>query len=96
MIVHAGGSDGKGLAAYEAATGEPAWFAAAEGLSYGSPHLATIDGVTQVLILTGDGATSIDPGSGEVLWEYAWPLSGAARIVQPWRYSILHVGLYWA
>jgi outer membrane protein assembly factor BamB len=84
VIVHAGGPDGKAVVAYDRLSGEPRWFAPAGTVSYSSPHLAMIDGVAQVLILTGDGATSIDPLNGTVLWEYSWPLAGGARIVQPW------------
>jgi outer membrane protein assembly factor BamB len=83
VVVYAGGPDGKGVVAYDAASGEPRWFAPTGRVSYSSPHLATIDGVRQVLILTDAGATSLAPASGAVLWEYAWPLEGMARIVQP-------------
>jgi len=83
VIVYAGGADGKGVAAYDAANGEPSWFAPAGAPSYSSPHRATIDGVEQVLMLTGGGATSLEPLTGRVLWDYAWPLDGAARVVQP-------------
>ena len=40
----------------------------------------TIDGVVQVLLLNGAGATSVAPADGTLLWEHPWPGSG---IVQP-------------
>ena len=40
--------------------------------SYSSPHLVTIDGVAQVLLLSGAGATSVAPADGTLLWEHAW------------------------
>jgi outer membrane protein assembly factor BamB len=69
------------LVAYDIATGEPRWFGPDGGDSYSSPHLLTIDGITQILLLSGSGATSIAPSEGTLLWEYSWP--GDSRIVQP-------------
>jgi len=76
VIVYAGA-----LVAYDLATGDPRWFGPARGVSYSSPHLVTIDGVEQVLLLSGKGAISVAPADGTLLWEHSWP--GAARIVQP-------------
>jgi outer membrane protein assembly factor BamB len=76
VIVAAGGK----LAAYNVATGTPRWSGPGSGLSYSSPHLATIDGVAQVLFMSGPGTTSVSPATGKVLWEHAW--AGGA-IVQP-------------
>jgi outer membrane protein assembly factor BamB len=69
------------LIAYDLATGNPRWQARAGGGGYSSPHLFTIGGVTQVLLLTGHGATSVAPADGKLLWEY--PLPSGMRIVQP-------------
>ena len=52
------------------------------GGSYSSPHWATIDGVPQVLLLSGSGAVSVAPADGALLWEHEWPIDGAT-IVQP-------------
>ncbi len=76
VIVAAGGK----LAAYDVATGAPRWTGGGGGFSYSSPHLATIDGVEQVVFMSGPGTTGIAPATGKVLWQYAW--SGGA-IVQP-------------
>jgi hypothetical protein len=68
------------LAAYDLATGNPRWYARTKGGSYSSPHLATIDGVSQVLMLNGSGVTSVSPADGKVLWDHAWP---GSTILQP-------------
>ena len=68
------------LAAYDFATGDPRWFGPADGGSYSSPHLLEIDGIRQVLLMSGAGATSVAPADGKVLWQHAW--KGSA-IVQP-------------
>jgi outer membrane protein assembly factor BamB len=75
VIVHAGK-----LVAYELATGNPRWFGPAKRGSYSSPHLLTIDGVPQILLLNHAGATSLAPVDGKLLWEHPWPGLG---IVQP-------------
>jgi outer membrane protein assembly factor BamB len=69
------------LAAYEAATGKPRWFHQTSGGGYSSPHVATIDGVAQIVLLSGGGATGVAPADGTRLWEHTW--ESGASIVQP-------------
>jgi outer membrane protein assembly factor BamB len=68
------------LVAYDAATGEPRWYGPEGGVSYSSPHRVTIDGVAQILLLSGAGVTSFAPADGKRLWEHAWR---GFPIVQP-------------
>jgi outer membrane protein assembly factor BamB len=68
------------LMAYDAATGEPRWQGPRGKISYSSPHLATLDGVRQVLQLHGGGLTGVAPEDGRVLWQHAWD---GYPIVQP-------------
>jgi outer membrane protein assembly factor BamB len=68
------------LAAYDASTGKPRWFGPKEGGGYSSPHLVTIDGVQQVVLVNGPGVIGVNPADGTVLWKYDW--SGDS-IVQP-------------
>jgi outer membrane protein assembly factor BamB len=70
------------LAAYDLATGNPRWTAQTGGGSYSSPHLTTIGGVPQVLLLSGAGVTSVAPADGTQLWRHGW--EGGA-ILQPAR-----------
>ncbi|HEX6323605.1 MAG TPA: PQQ-binding-like beta-propeller repeat protein [Vicinamibacterales bacterium] len=77
VIVAASGT----LAAYDIATGEPRWVGPKQRGSYSSPHLATIGGVEQVLILTGSGAAAVNPADGTLLWEDTY--EGGTPIVQP-------------
>lgn len=69
------------LAAYDLATGVPRWSSPNGGNSYSSPHLLTIDGVEQILLMSNVGATSFAPDDGKLLWKYSW--EGEGRIVQP-------------
>jgi outer membrane protein assembly factor BamB len=75
VIVAAAGQ----LVAYDLATGDKRWSGEADG-GYSSPHLATIGGVPQVLLMRNAGATSVRPTDGRVLWEHAW---SGSPIVQP-------------
>ncbi len=68
------------LVAYELDTGNPRWFVPDSGDGYSSPQLLTIDGVTQILQLSGDGLTSVTPGDGTLLWQHSW---SGYPIVQP-------------
>jgi hypothetical protein len=78
VIVAASGK----LVAYDVATGEPRWYGPDGGPSYSSPHLLTIDGVPQILLLSAAGATSVAPADGTLLWEHPWK---GYPIVQPAR-----------
>jgi outer membrane protein assembly factor BamB len=61
------------LAAYRRGTGELRWRGPDGGESYSSPHLLTLGGVSQVLLLNKAGATSVAPADGAVLWKHSWP-----------------------
>jgi len=76
VIVAAAGK----LVGYDITTGKLRWLGPAHGGGYSSPHRAVIDGVTQILLLSAAGATSVAPSTGAVLWEHAWD---GMTIVQP-------------
>jgi len=76
VIVAAAGK----LVAYDLNSGKPRWFGPDGGVSYSSPRLATIDGVSQILLLSEIGVISVAPADGTLLWKY--PLAGFP-IVQP-------------
>jgi outer membrane protein assembly factor BamB len=76
VIIATGGR----LVAYDLAAGKLRWMGPAGGGGYSSPHLATIGGVKQILLLDGEGAISVAPATGNQLWKHAWPSDG---IVQP-------------
>ena len=78
VIVAASGT----LAAYDRTSGDRRWIGRRQLGSYSSPHRATIDGVLQVLLLTGSGAVAYAPANGAVLWEHEWQ-TGGTTIVQP-------------
>jgi len=78
IVVAASGT----LAAYDPATGHLRWVGPHQPGSYSSPHRVTIDGVEQILLLSGSGAASVSPATGALLWQYEWK-TGGPTIVQP-------------
>jgi len=69
------------LAAYDGENGKLKWSCPDGGNSYSSPHSITIDGVSQILLMSGSGAVSVEPADGKTLWKYDWPVGD--RILQP-------------
>jgi outer membrane protein assembly factor BamB len=69
------------LAAYDAATGNPRWTRPTAGGGYSSPHLATLDGVAQIVLSSGGAVTSVSPADGSILWQHKW--QPGDNIVQP-------------
>ncbi len=64
------------LVAYDLGTGNPRWLGPTGGGSYSSPHLLTIDGVAQVVLLSGTGASSFALADGNLLWKHEWTGGG--------------------
>lgn len=76
VIVAASGQ----LVAYYTTNGNRRWLGPAGGGSYSSPHLVTIDGVPQVLLMSGSRAISLAIADGKQLWQHDWSVNS---IVQP-------------
>jgi outer membrane protein assembly factor BamB len=68
------------LAGYDLATGNLRWSSRTGGGGYSSPHLVTIDGVPQIVLQSGGGATAVAPADGATLWQLSWE---GISIVQP-------------
>jgi outer membrane protein assembly factor BamB len=72
------------LVAYEIKTGRPLWTAQSGGGSYGSPQLMTIDGIPQIVLLSGGGVTGFAPADGAKLWNHLW---SGSPMLQPTQIS---------
>lgn len=77
LIVAASGR----LVAYDLATGDPRWTRATGGGGYSSPHVATIGGVRQIILLSGGGVTGLAVSDGAVLWQHN--VGDNVGIIQP-------------
>jgi outer membrane protein assembly factor BamB len=76
VIVATGGV----MAAYDASSGARRWIGPAGEDGYTSPHLLTIDGVRQIVHMSGTGLTSVTPADGKALWQHPWK---GYPVVQP-------------
>lgn len=68
------------MVAYDAASGARRWIGPAGEDGYTSPHLLTIEGVSQVVHMSGTGLSSVTPADGKLLWQHPWK---GYPVVQP-------------
>lgn len=68
VIVHVGGHDEGALTAFDVATGQVRWRWAGDGPAYGSPLVATLDGVRQVVTFTQENFVGVAIDRGTLLW----------------------------
>ena len=69
--------------AYRQLDGAKAWAVADGRGSYASPHLATLNGERQVLIVFGHGIEGLSPKTGENRWSFLWENSQRINAAQP-------------
>ena len=71
VIVFAGGTDGRGVLALDAVTGEERWKSPAGTETYSSPQVVELDGVRQLVIHDNAALRGISLADGQPLWERA-------------------------
>ena len=71
VIVSPGGK-GCSLVAYDKLSGELIWKGGSAKASYSSPVPMRLCGIQQILIFNGDGLSSHDLKTGQVLWHVDW------------------------
>lgn len=83
VIVNPGGANGRGVIAYDAATGKEVWSAGNDRASYAAPKLATLHGQIMVLIFDGVGLKGHDLATGKELWKFDWTNDPKVNAVEP-------------
>lgn len=78
-----GGRNGNGLAAIDKTSGATLWKTADDAASYSSPIAATFHDRRQILFLTGSRLVSVDPQTGQEIWDFAWPVDFDANVATP-------------
>ena len=68
VIVHVGGDNSGALMSIDAVTGKPRWQWTGDGPGSGSPIIATIAGVRQVIAQTQKLLVGLDASTGALLW----------------------------
>ena len=69
VIVHVGGDNSGALMSIDVVTGKPRWQWAGDGPGSGSPIIATIAGVRQVIAQTQKLLVGIEASAGTLLWQ---------------------------
>ena len=69
IIVHVGGHDRGALTSFDAATGKPRWQWNGDGPGSGSPIVATVGGVRQVIAQTQKFLVGLNASTGTLLWQ---------------------------
>ena len=64
---------GSTLIAINIETGDEVWRGGDRSIGYGSPILASVAGVDQILMVGEDHCVSHDPKTGDELWSFSWP-----------------------
>ena len=83
VIVVPGGTGGRSIVAYDAATGKRTWSTLDDRAAYSSPMLVTLDGVRQILAFTATRLVGLSPANGELLWEMPWTTRYDVNASQP-------------
>ena len=68
MILHVGGHDDGALTAFDVATGDVRWSWDGDGPAYGSPIVAELEGIRQVITYTQENFVGVSAETGELLW----------------------------
>lgn len=99
IVVQVGGSEGRGLCAFDGATGELAWKIGDEAADYRTPVPLSVGGRTQLVVVTQKTLRGVDPATGRMLWEHTsgkdpWgevanvaPAGGGRFLVTGWEGS---------
>lgn len=72
VFLNVGGSNGKGLVAFDAATGKRLWSNGDDEASYSSPVAATLGGKAAIVFFTRAGLVVTDPADGRIRFRYPW------------------------
>lgn len=94
VIVPVGGKKVGALAAFDRTTGALIWHALPERSSYGSPIIANLAGIRQLIGFTGLRMASLDLAGHSVLWQLPFPAMFEQTITTPviWKDLVIVSG----
>jgi outer membrane protein assembly factor BamB len=87
VIFHVGGHDKGALTAFDVTTGTEKWSWHGDGPSYGSPIVAELGGVRQLVAVTQQKLIGVDVATGELLWERPYATSSTSNAITPIAYG---------
>lgn len=83
VVVIPGGGRGQSVVAYDRLTGARRWTALDDQSAYTAPMDVTIDGVRQLLLVTGTRALGLTLDGRNVLWSFPWTTEFGVNTAQP-------------
>ena len=87
VILHVGGHDAGALTAFDVVTGEEQWSWNGDGPAYGSPILAEIEGVRQVITFTQEHFVGVSADTGALLWSRPYTTQSTTTSQTPRLYQ---------
>ena len=94
MILHVGGQDAGALTAFEVATGDVRWSWDGDGPAYGSPIVAELEGVRQIITFTQENFVGVSAETGALLWRrpYTTPSTTTSQTPHIYQNDIIEAG----
>jgi outer membrane protein assembly factor BamB len=87
VIFHVGGHNKGALTAFDLNTGQVRWEWSGDGPGYGSPIVADIGGVRQLVTITQGKLVGVNAATGALLWEQALVSPNFTNSITPVRYG---------
>ncbi len=94
VILHVGGQDAGALTAFDAATGDVQWSWDGDGPAYGSPVIAEVEGVRQVITFTQENIVGVAADTGQLLWSrpFTTPSTTTSQTPQIYEGDVIQTG----
>ena len=94
MILHVGGPGAGALTAFDVATGDIRWSWDGDGPAYGSPIVAELEGIRQVITYTHENFVGVSVETGELLWRrpYTTPSSTTSQTPHVYQNDVIEAG----
>lgn len=83
VILHVGGHDNGALTAFDAVTGDVKWSWNGDGPAYGSPIVAELGGLRQVITVTQKQLVGVSEATGELLWQRPFEVRSTRNAITP-------------
>ena len=87
VIFHVGGEDQGALTGYDVGSGDVKWSWDGDAPGYGSPIVATLGGVRQLVTITKGKLVGLDVATGQLLWERPFVSSNSTNSITPVLYG---------
>ena len=87
MILHVGGQDAGALTAFDVATGDVRWSWDGDGPAYGSPIVAELEGVQQIITYTQENFVGVSAETGQLLWRRPYTTASTTTSQTPHVYD---------